>query len=436
MKRQSVLLIGTFLLLTVLLTADAVRASWVQRFDRNLYNDEGKAIAVDQAGNVYVTGYASKWTFLDGLRPNYVTIKYDTAGSRQWCQYYNGPGSKGDCATAIAVDEAGNVYVTGYSHRDGSGYDYATIKYNTAGDQLWVRRYNGTANSRDTALAIAVDKAGNVYVTGTSAGTFKEPYYITIKYDANGNRQWLMGELGTAEGMAVDEGGNVYVTAVSQGDYTTVKYAINGNQQWTATYDGPSKLYDAPLAIGLDGAGNVYVTGYSRGKGLDNYTTIKYDNDGQFLWLRRLPAGDMNSYPSAMVVTGAGGVYVTGYAYYSGHAYYRTVKYDTDSHPKWVKNYGDQDIMHYYAKAIAVDKWGNCYVTGFGGAGVAGVDNYATVKYDASGNEKWVKIYQGPMNVDRANAIAVDQRGNVYVTGSSKGVDSQLDIATIKYGNY
>nr|MBA3727320.1 SBBP repeat-containing protein [Armatimonadota bacterium] len=83
----------------------------------------------------------------------------------------------GDVATKLAVDAAGNVYVTGYSVGVGSSADYATIRYDSNGNQLWVSRYNGSGNAPDVAKALAVDAAGNVYVTGYSGGD-----YATIKY--------------------------------------------------------------------------------------------------------------------------------------------------------------------------------------------------------------------------------------------------------------
>ena len=100
----------------------------------------------------------------------------------EWAKRYNGPGDSSDMAYALVLGGQENVYVTGYSTGSGTGYDYATLKYSSAGQRLWAKRYNGPGNSEDSGLALAVDSQGNVYVTGYSygAGTFQD--YTTIKY--------------------------------------------------------------------------------------------------------------------------------------------------------------------------------------------------------------------------------------------------------------
>jgi len=158
-------------------------------------------------------------------------------------------------------------------------------------------------------------------------------------------------------------------------------------QQWVAVYNGGNGS-DIAYAVAVDGSGNVYVTGFSVGPGSCNfvcndYATIKYDASGQQQWVAR----------------------------YNGPA-------------------NDDD----HARAIAVDASGNVYVTG-ASIGTTWPDyDYATIKYDASGNQLWVARYNGPANgFDSASAIAVDPSGNVYVTGASEGSGTGFDYATIKY---
>jgi hypothetical protein len=104
--------------------------------------------------------------------------------AEEWVARYDGPAKgddldspdKDDLATALSVDAAGNVYVTGLSSGSGTSVDYATLKYDTAGNLQWVARYDGYAN------ALSVDAAGNVYVTGESYGSGSGYDYATIKY--------------------------------------------------------------------------------------------------------------------------------------------------------------------------------------------------------------------------------------------------------------
>jgi len=108
--------------------------------------------------------------------------------AQAWVARYNGSGNGEDQANAVAVDSAGNVYVTGFSY--GTLSDYATIKYDSSGNQLWAARYNGPGNDEDRANAMAVDAAGNVYVTGESWDSGVTDY-ATIKYDSSGNQVWV-----------------------------------------------------------------------------------------------------------------------------------------------------------------------------------------------------------------------------------------------------
>src|SRR5205085_2057766 len=96
-----------------------------------------------------------------------------------------------EIARALAVDGAGNVYVTGSSETSGSGADYLTVSYGTAGNPRWVARYKGPGNGEDVATGLALDGAGNVYVTGWSASSSTGIDYTTLKYNGTtGTAVW------------------------------------------------------------------------------------------------------------------------------------------------------------------------------------------------------------------------------------------------------
>ncbi len=422
-----------------------LRQSWVARYNGAANRpDFPVATAVDAQGNVYVTGYAQE----QGSPSDFVTLKYDPAGNLLWRVLYDGIASADDHAQALALDGAGNVYVTGQSKGSGSGWDYATIKYDSNGNQLWVARYNGTANQDDMPVAMAADVSGNVIVTGQSKGTGGHFNFVTIKYDANGNQLWLGRYIGPgkaeddAQALTVDSAGNVYVTGKSKGDgtdfdYATLKYSSTGAQLWVARYNGPANTVDSPAAIGVDTNGNVYVTGQSKGVGSDfDYTTIKYAGAGAELWVARYdgPDGTVDQ-ATALAVDPSGDVFVTGGSKGAAGPFdYATLKYNTDGVLLWSARYNGSGNSDDTAQAILLDDNGDAYVTG-GAKGAGTANDMTTVKYASQdGQQLWAASYNGPANSDDiGRSLAISPNGTLYVTGESKGPGTEFDYALIKY---
>jgi hypothetical protein len=351
--------------------AQRVREAWVVRYNgpRN-GSDIAHAITVDNQGNAYVTGGS------EGISTDldFATLKYATDSSLLWVARYNGPANFVDVALAILLDGQGSVYVAGDSY-GGSGfdYDYAIVKYNSSGQLLWVRRYNGTGSREDRFSALAVDRQGNAYLTGSSFDSGVDWDFVTVKYDANGNQVWIRryNRLGNsndyARAIAVDGYGNVYVTGASTGsgtgyDYATVKYDANGNQVWIRRYNGLNNRDDNAHAIAVDSHGNVYVVGAADG----GCTMVKYDSHGNELWIVR----HQSLSPHQMMVD---------------------------------------------------DDQGSVYVMG------SSVGGSTVVRYDSNGSELWT-VYRPQVE---ARALAIDAQGNVYVTGWARQYNS--DYVTIKY---
>jgi uncharacterized delta-60 repeat protein len=367
--------------------------------------------------------------------------------AQEWVARYNGPGSLSDQAKAITVDDSGYIYVTGMSVGSGTGGDYATIKYDKDGNEIWVARYDG--GFYDDACAIAMDENGDIYVTGTSCGSSYNNYdWATIKYNSSGVEEWVAryngpkDSLDEAKAIAVDHWGNVYVTGycdryynTSSGDYLTIKYNNSGVKQWEARYDGTAHEGDRAEALCIDSVGNIYITGTSRE--INTYadiTTIKYDTNGNIEWIEKYE-GTYDDYGKAIAVDNLGNIYVIGGTFNPGtRDDYITIKYNNSGVEQWVRYFGILDAATDEAHAIAVDNLGNVYITGEG-ANDYGYD-YATVKYDSLGIEHWVAWYDGGMyERDVAVAVAVDESSNVYVTGYSYGSNSNNDYATIKYNS-
>jgi DNA-binding beta-propeller fold protein YncE len=145
---------------------------WASRYSGPVNGqDEPFSMTVSPDGaRVFVTGIGTGAS--SGL--DYSTVAYSAAtGAQLWAGRYNGPANGDDYAQSVAVSPDGiRVFVTGYSTGTSSGADYATVAYSAAtGAQLWVKRYNGPANSHDYAYAVAVSPDGaRVFVTGSSPG--------------------------------------------------------------------------------------------------------------------------------------------------------------------------------------------------------------------------------------------------------------------------
>lgn len=369
--------------------------------------------------------------------------------TEEWVSRYDGTGNGEDYATDIVTDDNGNVYVTGYSRGNGTGYDYTTIKFDQAGDTLWVRRYNGPDNGDDRPYAIALDDSGNVFVTGGSTGLGTYSDFFTIKYSTNGDVSWTQRwdsdfhQGDGAQGIVLDSFGNIYVTGSAYRggnawDAVTIKYNSTGVEQWVSLYSGQPGDFDQTHSIVLDHFGNIYVAGRCGENGYGEYLTIKYNSTGDTLWTKKYdgPANGVDE-AFAMTLDESGNAYVTGRSLDNTSGYdYATIKYSPSGETVWVRRYNGtaNDIDEAYD--IAVDNSGNVYVTGESN-GQGGSIDFVTIKYNTDGVEQWVQRYNGTESAyDIAYSIALDDSGNVYVTGeSNSGNPFYVDFATVKYNS-
>jgi hypothetical protein len=273
-------------------------------------------LAADDSNNSYVVGY-------EGVAPDfrYLTIKYRDDRTPAWTQRYRGEDGSESRGSAIAVDDEGNVYVTGYSYGDSTYVDYATVKYSPAGEELWVARYSSPGRSTDIPNAIGLDGRGNVYVTGES------------------------------------HSGGTY-------DFATVKYSSSGEELWVARYDGLAHLNDRAFRLGFDAAGSVYVLGSSEEWNGRDILLVKYDTSGQELWAIRYDGQDhLNDDPGGLAVSGDGTSYVTGKSDNNGFtwSYCVTLKVSPAGGVDWAKM-----VTPHQANAgvsVAIDTSGVVFVT-------------------------------------------------------------------------
>ena len=247
-------------------------------------------VVADDAGNVYVAGWADVVGYAYPGHPKLdydstpIVLMYDTLGNRIWYNMYKG-GAAGICwgeTKGLISDNQGAVYVTGNDLDYPYHTFYGTAKINAAGNTVWMWQYYAPPG----VTGIALDINTNVYLTG--GGVYDG--YGTFKLNDSGNSLWQANYSGSvagqhqATGIALDSPGNVYVTGVSTNsstgnDFATIKYDNNGNQQWVIRYNGLANGNDGATAIAVAPDGSIYVTGYSaNSSGGSDITTIKYAN--------------------------------------------------------------------------------------------------------------------------------------------------------------
>ena len=423
--------------------------SWTARYMDHVRPAVPVRLALDPTGGIVVSGLADG----AGTGPDWLTVKYNPAGIQQWTTRFDsyGPDTidwSSDVVSDMAVDAQGCVYVTGYGRSES---DFATVKYDAAGNPLWVARYFGTgidpANSGATALALG--PGGTVVAAGFSQGAGTGRDMATVAYDSAGRQLWAARytspgvQFDTPARVVCDAGGGVVVAGESYVDndhseYVVLRYDAAGQLLWTARHAFPGSEHNLPSGLAMDGAGNIYVLGttsFQRGMNPD-YGLVKFSGAGALLWAVRYD-GPVGSYDhgSMLVLDSAGWPVVTGTS--CGYknpdtsvdpvSDFLTIKYDPAGAVVWRARQpargGDGGVC------MALDAQDNVLVTG--GARPDGSNwVWLTLKYDSSGNRLWktefVSFVANSGAVSRGVVAAPD--GSVYVTGAAGG-----DYCTVKY---
>lgn len=367
-------------------------------------DDYGNAITRDSSGNIYVAGltYGDFSNPLVSQSANAVGdayfTKFDVSGAELWTRQFGASASS--MANGIAVDGSGNIIVAGVTGADlygekNSGYaDCFVVKFDSSGNVLWTRLIGGGGD--DIGNAVAVDAAGNVYVTGfiTSAGAYD---VFAAKLDASGSQQWLeqygSGDFDAGVAIAVDKSGNSYVTGYTYGvlagtasegstDSFISKFDSAGNPT-TVQFGGPD--LDQTTAIVVDDtAGMLYFTGYTYGKVGDQNNVDPSGGSSDIV----VAKFDLNLAEQAILLKGTPGN-------------------DT-------------------AQGIAVDAAGNVFVVGstsgaFTGNTNGGYDSFVMkIQPSLTAELEWVEQIGTP-NDDDGKAVVLDKKGNPLVAGSEKG---------------
>lgn len=420
--------------------------------------DLASSIALDTAGNAYITGYTSsndyatvgpiQATSKGGLEV-FVTKIFADASSIAFNTYFGGNGS--DTANSIAVDTGGNCYVTGATTSTNfptrnpiqptnrGGLDAFVAKFNPSGTNIVYSTYLG-GSFGDGGRGIAVDLAGNAFVTG---GTFSTDFPVqgafqptsrglgdafVARINASGTSlvySSYLGGAGTDEaaGVAVDTTGNAYVVGnTASGDFNTKTplQANNRGQQdafiTKVTADGSALVYSTYLggqrsdlgnAIAVDQSNNVYITGSTISTNFPTQAPVQASYGG----------GEQDAFAAKINSAGTALVYST---YLGG-------------------------LLAEVGNAIAVDSFGNSYITGVTSstdfplknpiqADNRGGNEAFITKLNPQGSAFVYSTYLGGSGSDQGAGIAVDNRGTAYVAGATASANFNIQFPLVTYG--
>ncbi len=388
--------------------------------------DSAHSITIDQNGGVVVTG-GSEGFLSESV--DWATVRYSAAtGAEVWNKRFSAEYRKPSTAYIARTAPDGGILVAGDSIDANS--DLRVIKYEVAtGNELWNSEESPVVLSEALAdggshRAAAVDHAGNTIVVGKGFNGFDQDF-VTAKFSSSGALLWAARYRGPYDGLdsavsvAVDGTGDVFVTGTSIGangsnDFLTAKYrGADGSQLWTVRYDGPDQGQDFASDLAIDPAGDVYVTGASQALGSTgtDILTIRYrGSDGTALWSSSYSSPNFGEdIPHAITIGQAGQVLVAGQSQQSpANPDYVTISYNgLNGQIQWAKTYASPDNSQDIARAVTTDLSGDVLVSG-----ESGLDT-VTLKYRASdGAELWTSHR---LNGEAVRAIATDQSGDAFV---------------------
>ena len=437
----------TFLILLsgiIIPLTPVVHADQGLTIDAGTLNGSYANVAVDGTGSVYVTGsslllggygsWPSKGFLLAYTASGYLSYKFSSYPS-----FNLGP--QDTFAAGVAVDTSENIYFAGTSKATGAAagefFNGYLVKYDPSYSILWQTTWGGSISDA-VPRAIATDAYDNVYVVGNTNGYWSGngdtiaglSRAFLLKYQGSEGAQTFQGTWGGelnndyANALAVDNLGNVYIVGTTytygqlgHGAVFLLKWDLTGDLRsgeisFLRTWGGYNQT-DYGYGVALDPEGNVYVTGttysYGLNPGLPSAFLLKYNSNGQLL-SQRIWGGTSADYGYGVATDNLGNVYMAGttfsYSMSPGHPNVFLVKYDPSGNIVYQKTWGGVEADYGYA--VAVDQFGNAYVTGYTysfGPNPQRTLEQSTIyqntaalfllKYDSNGNLWWQRIWSG-----------------------------------------
>ena len=402
----------------------------------NFYgNDKAFDVVVDekiQRQYCYATGFVYNHY---GKEELLVTKLLKSTGDSIWIKKYSLPNKIDTKGLGIALDSAGNIYVTGYIENKFNEKDILVLKsYRIDGDLLWEHRYSNPQQLGDDIGTDIITDENYVYVLGSSfRGIMFKNDVVLLSYPLDGSNEEVdifpkqktyetpTGFVISGHPFHANDKSRISITSISdrssvqnsfQSEYVTLTYLGDSalTLQWSNTYKRESTGQNVATSIDADEAGNVYVSGYSYSLRSDfDYATIKYNENGGYGWLNN----PVQVYDSAQgkdkgssVKVNGNLIYVTGSSDMALGGF-KTIQYEQDNngniHKVWESDFiphFDEFFPNERAAEVHVDKttgnivvftmqWGQGYTPQYAIRGYTqNGDILFTVDYGDTGDDK------------------------------------------------
>jgi len=235
------------------------------------------SLAIDAQNNTYIGGHETEYEESNSYT-NMLLLKFNQSCDTVWTRKYQGPSQSYDFGVNVKVDNDENIYFGGFSESDwgfGPDGDMFLMKYNSVGDTLWTRRYDGGYGG-DWLVDMVLDNENACYITGWSIYETDVKVTKVIKYAATGNIDWTYSFNGNGNyfndpnDIELFPNGDILVAANFEHqpfniDWNLICLNNSGQEKWQKTFagNGTTNLLDAPLKILTTSNTEFYVTGHA-----------------------------------------------------------------------------------------------------------------------------------------------------------------------------
>ena len=428
-RGMSILILGYLLVLLCGGLAHAQTERWVYQ---DTEDGQANSIVYGSDNNTYIVGYIAP---AGSDSSDFYVLGLDTMGALTWSYNYNGSADNNDEAGSVAYGDDGYIYAAGYSIESGTDRDFIVISLTSSGTEFGVYTYDGLASLDDEANSIVYGDDGYIYAAGYSVESGTDKDFTVLSVNSDGTERWIFTYDGTASGNDIANSvifgadGNIYVAGYSTESGTNKDIIIisidsaTGDSNWVYTYDGGSSRNDEAHAIIYGEDGNLYVAGYSRNVGTyKQFTVLSVDTSGNERWVYKTVIPDTRHEEAYSILYGSdNNIYAAGYVWILwNYNDFAVVRLDTTGVEKWIYTYNGAASRDDEVYSLVCGENDNLYAAGYSkGVGVNG-KSLKVVSIDTSGTETWTYFYDVEAGSDDvAHSIIYGSDGNLYIAGYS-----------------